>query len=78
MESRMTTTMNASNPHDIFFKASMRDLRIAKDFFAAHLPTDILPYAKLDTLELISSSFIDEQMQETHSDLIYRLIIGSE
>ncbi len=65
-----------TNPHDKYFRASMSDPRIAKDFFQAHLPETILNSIKWETLALQSSQHIDEHLSETMTDILYRVAFG--
>src|SRR4051812_5073466 len=61
------------NPHDRFFRQSLSDLQIARDFFANHLPKDLLPRIDLNTLEICKESYIDEELKESIDDLVYKL-----
>lgn len=64
------------HPHDKLFRASMSDIRVASDFFKAHLPAKILKKIDLKTLALQKSTFIDEAYQGSEADLIYSVNIG--
>ena len=58
-------------PHDKFFKISMSEIHVARDFFAAHLPAEILQKADLTTLKLQKQSFIDEVYKSSEADVVY-------
>ena len=58
-------------PHDKFIKAMMEHPEVAKDFFNAHLPPEVLEKINLSTLKMESISFIDPELREHESDLIF-------
>ena len=58
-------------PHDKYFKSSMSDLRVAKEFFQQHLPEEITKLINLDTLILRKESFVDNQLDIMLTDLLY-------
>lgn len=62
-----------SNPHDHFFKASWSRPDVARGFFAHFLPPEVIARLDLQTLELTKDSFIDEHLQDTYSDLLYKV-----
>ncbi len=61
------------NPHDAFFKTSMSNLQIARGFFEEHLPVTIKARLDLSTLELQPGSFIDKALQNSASDVLYKV-----
>ncbi|ECR4900769.1 Rpn family recombination-promoting nuclease/putative transposase [Salmonella enterica] len=63
--------MNSKRGHDPLFKLFLREPETAKDFLAAHLPQDIRSLVNLDSLRLESGSYVDEQLKEQHSDILY-------
>ena len=68
------------NPHDLFFRETFSRLEVAKDFMANYLPKDVTAVLDFSTLELQKDSFIDADLKEHFSDLLYRLQLrdGSE
>jgi predicted transposase/invertase (TIGR01784 family) len=60
-----------SNPHDHFFKAVFSEPALAGDFLAHHLPAEVLPLLDLARLEIRKDSFIDPDLAEHRSDLLY-------
>lgn len=66
-------SMFIRQPHDKFFKRSMSDARVAKDFFNAHLPIDLLRRVDLNTLKLKKQSFIDDAFKATEADVVYSI-----
>ena len=70
--------------HDKFFRQSMSDLRVAKDFFSIHLPVNIKEQVDLETLQLEKTNFItprnfvtDEQ-EEKIVDMLYSARISGD
>lgn len=50
----------ALNPtHDKYFKRSLSDPKVAKDFLAMHLDKEVQALVDLDTIELQKESFVD-------------------
>jgi len=61
-----------NNPHDAFFKQFLAKSEIAADFLRNHLPQDVLNLLDVSALELQKDSFVDADLQEHFSDLLYR------
>jgi predicted transposase/invertase (TIGR01784 family) len=68
------------SPHDALFKASFGQPEIARSEFDLVLPPAVRAHLDLATLALCPGSFVDEDLQHTHSDLLYavRLRAGGE
>ncbi len=68
------------SPHDQFFKSSLRRPEVAADLVAHYLPPDVVALLDLGSLELQEGSFIDDQLREQQSDLLFRarLLDGGE
>ena len=60
-----------TNPHDHFFKAVFSEPALVGDFLAHHLPAEVVPLLDLTRLEIRKDSFIDPQLAEHRSDLLY-------
>jgi predicted transposase/invertase (TIGR01784 family) len=71
---------NLTNPHDAFFKQFLSRPELAADFLRHHLPVEVLALVDLARLELQLESFVDEQLREHLTDLLYRipLVSGEE
>ncbi|MCX6047590.1 MAG: Rpn family recombination-promoting nuclease/putative transposase [Chloroflexi bacterium] len=67
------STYEVHNPHDAFFKQFLAKTEIAEDFLRHHLPPEVVEQVTLSTLELQKDSFIDVDLQEHFSDLLYRV-----
>ncbi|MBB71559.1 MAG: hypothetical protein CMF50_04110 [Legionellales bacterium] len=59
--------------HDSLFKRSMENVAVARDFFKAYLPAEILALIKLETLTLIKNEYISKGFLHRHSDVVYRV-----
>jgi predicted transposase/invertase (TIGR01784 family) len=66
------TKKHIAKPHDHFFRMMMSDKRVAREFFEAHLPKEVLQAIDLDQLELQSSSYIDDLRQESIADMLFK------
>jgi len=58
-------------PHDAVFKQFLSEKETAKDFFDIWLPDEIKTLCDLDTLKVESSSFVDNEMKNYQSDILY-------
>ena len=65
-------TKNTQQPvHDALFKQFLTHPENARDFFAVHLPANILPLCDLSTLRLEPASFVERRLRQLHSDVLY-------
>ena len=64
--------------HDSFFRGSMMNVEIARDFLAAHLGKHVLKRIDLNSLKLESSTFIDAEHKELRSDILYSARIDNK
>jgi len=64
------------NPHDKIVKTTLTNLALAKKFFAAHLPPSLQKEINLNTLQLQKGSFVDKELREHLTDLLYKVKIG--
>lgn len=60
-----------STPHDALFKATFRQPDLARSELELVLPADVRAHLDLATLSVCPGSFIDPELQQTHSDLLY-------
>lgn len=58
-------------PHDSLFKQFLSEKETAKDFFTIWLPDEIKSLCDLNSLKLESGSFIDSEMKNYQSDILY-------
>lgn len=70
--------MKIQNPHDKFFKETLGNVGVAKDFLNHYLPQNIMQVIDVNTLEPQKDSFIDEELQESFSDLFFKVNINKK
>ncbi|WP_334472874.1 Rpn family recombination-promoting nuclease/putative transposase [Arsenophonus sp. PmNCSU2021_1] len=58
-------------PHDAVFRQFLSEKETAKDFFDIWLPDEIKSLCDLNSLKVESSSFIDSEMKNYQSDILY-------
>ena len=66
------------NIHDALFKQVLSDPALACTFLREHLPAEVLSLLGPEAPELISGSFVDEELRQSHSDLLYRMHLKVE
>ena len=69
--------MGTENPHDVFAKSVMSKIENAKDFFYGVLPEDLRKLIDLETLKLEKESYVDEELSEYFSDIVYTCMYRS-
>ena len=62
-----------NNIHDKFIKTLLSDKEIAIDFFKELLPRSILKHLIPESLEQIPESYISDELEESFSDLVWRI-----
>jgi hypothetical protein len=67
-----------SNPHDKLFKQIWSDRETARDFLANYLPDRIRKLIDLNTIEIRKDSFVESNLKEFFSDLLYRVSFGDK
>jgi predicted transposase/invertase (TIGR01784 family) len=70
--------MKIQNPHDKFFKETFGNVEVAKDFLNNYLPENIINIIDINTLEPQKDSFINEELQEVFSDMLFRVNINNK
>jgi predicted transposase/invertase (TIGR01784 family) len=68
---------NLTNPHDKFFKDLFSCQDAARDFLQHYLPAEISSLLDLSQLEIRKDSFIDPDLQEHFSDILYKVNLHS-
>ena len=61
-----------SNPHDKFFKEVFTSRNGAEEFLRHYLPENVVGLLDLDSLEYTKDTFVDTQLKEYFSDLLFR------
>ena len=59
------------SPHDKLFKKSFENLAVAAAHFRDSLPAETVPLLDLAKLRLESGSYVDEELRDRHSDLLF-------
>ena len=62
-----------SNPHDRFFREVFSRLALSSEFLSKQLPPAIAATLDFSTLDLRPGSFLDEELQQYYSDLLFRV-----
>ncbi len=62
--------------HDRFFKKTFGNPRHALGVFRSLLPAELVACADWSTLRLEPASFVDEALQDRHSDLLYSVAVA--
>ncbi len=62
-----------STPHDAAFRQFLTQPEIARDFMLIHLPPELRAVCDLSTLKLESGSFVEDDLRQYFSDVLYSL-----
>ena len=69
--------MNKSmNPHDKLFKEVLSRRENIIDFLNNYLPKDVLNLMDLNTIEIEKDSFIEKDLEEYFSDILYKVMLS--
>ncbi|MEN4600918.1 Rpn family recombination-promoting nuclease/putative transposase [Pantoea agglomerans] len=60
-------------PHDATFRQFLTQPDVARDFMELHLPTKLRAICDLSTLKLESGSFVEDDLRQYFSDVLYSL-----
>jgi predicted transposase/invertase (TIGR01784 family) len=72
------TKQNIVNVHDKFFKDSFSRLEVAQSFIDELFPQELKDKLNLQDLKRVSESFIDEELEEYFSDIIYQTNLSDQ
>ena len=61
------------NPHDRFVKKAFSHRQVALEMFDRYLPADLKPYAKVEEFEKVSETFVDHELDEDITDLLFKI-----
>ena len=70
--------MTVQNPHDRFFKRTFGEKETAVEFLDYYLPAPIRKRVSLESLTLIETTLVDEELAEHQSDLLYEIETNDE
>ena len=65
------------NIHDSYFRAVLGAPKRAADFLRCHLPPAIVPLLADEPPELLDGSFVDNDLRNSQSDLLFRVKLTS-
>jgi len=65
-------------PHDRFTKRILSEITVARDLIKTHLPPDIVKRIDWDSVQTTNSSFVTEELQQYHSDVVYQCTIDKK
>lgn len=60
-------------PHNNFFHYAFSHPAAARNLIELHLPADLVQILDLDSLELQKDSFIDDELRDSYSDMLYSI-----
>ncbi len=61
------------NPHDLFFKENWSRKPMAQEFLRHYLDPAVVGLLDLDTLAPTSETFVDPELREYYSDVLYHI-----
>lgn len=70
--------MKINNPHDLLIKSILKDKKMAVDYLQNFLPKEIADKVDFETLTLVETSYINDQLKTYFSDIIYNCRIKSD
>jgi predicted transposase/invertase (TIGR01784 family) len=77
-ENKDKVKQNITNVHDKFFKETFSRLEVAQSFIEELFPPDIKEKINLADLKRVSESFIDGELEEYFSDIIYQTNLANQ
>ena len=69
--SQSTGSKRIHNPHDSAFKAAMKNIHVAEEFFEVHLPEKVKKLILPGSYRLENNSYVDNQLNQSSSDVLY-------
>jgi len=66
------------SPHDIFVKNLLSNKANARDFFCNYLPVQLQAEVDMDSLEICKDSFVEKELRQYFSDLLYQFTLSGE
>ncbi len=65
------------NPHDRFFKTTFARRETALSFLQNYLPNEIVQVFDFSSFEISKDTFIDPELRESYSDILYKVGLRS-
>jgi predicted transposase/invertase (TIGR01784 family) len=72
-----TMSKQLGNIHDSFFKQALSDPGLAGTFLREHLPPAVADLLGPEVPEAVAGSFVDEDLRQHHSDVLFRMHLRS-
>jgi predicted transposase YdaD len=72
-----TMSSQVANIHDAFFKQVLSDQQAAGTFLREHLPSEVTGLLTCDLPERVPGSFVDEELRQHHSDLLFQVRLNT-
>ena len=67
---------DVSNPHDKLFRETWSNLENAGSFLQHYLPGHVLELMDLSTLEICKDSFVEKELSDYYSDMLYKVMLS--
>jgi predicted transposase/invertase (TIGR01784 family) len=64
------------NPHDKMIKEVLSNRETAATIFQNNLPDKVLGLMDLSTLEICKDSFIEKELSDYYSDMLYKVMLS--
>ena len=74
----MKPSSRTNNPHDAFFREAFSRAEVARSFISEYLPTALLRQADFRTLVIAKDSYVDEELSQHFSDILYRVNLSGK
>jgi predicted transposase/invertase (TIGR01784 family) len=65
-------------PHNNFFQYALSHPAAARNLIEMHLPADLVQILDLDSLELQKDSFVDDELRDSFSDMLYSIRLSGQ
>jgi predicted transposase/invertase (TIGR01784 family) len=65
-------------PHNNFFQYALSHPAAARNLIELHLPSDLVQILDLDSLELQKDSFVDDELRDSYSDMLYSIRLSGQ
>ena len=67
-----------TSPHDRVFRASLKNIQVAREYFEKYLPPEILKVVNLDVLIPCPEIYVNKYLKLSESDMVYKTEIAGE
>lgn len=67
-----------NKPHDKFFKETLSNIETTRSFMENYLPKEILAITDLEKLTVEKDSYIDKELEEVFSDILFKANINGK